>query len=202
MSNFNSKNYWENRYKRGGTSGSGSYNNLATFKANIINDFIKENKIKNVIDYGVGDGNQLKLLDTKNIDYVGIDVSSTAIENCKKIFDDEAKHFYLDTEVKKDLCSELVLSCDVIYHLIEDKIYFEYLDNIFNWATKFVIIYARDEDIDLSTHVKFRKFTDCIKKKYSKWKLIKYIPNKYPQTDLRQDSTTTSPSDFFIYEKI
>ena len=33
-----SKDYWEKRYSKGGNSGAGSYNNLALFKASIIND--------------------------------------------------------------------------------------------------------------------------------------------------------------------
>ena len=37
-----SKNYWEERYKTGGNSGAGSYDRLAKFKAQIINDFIKQ----------------------------------------------------------------------------------------------------------------------------------------------------------------
>ena len=34
---FDSKKYWENRYKKGGNSGTGSYSNLAEWKAEIIN---------------------------------------------------------------------------------------------------------------------------------------------------------------------
>ncbi len=33
--------YWEERYKVGGNSGAGSYNNLAKFKGEIINNFIE-----------------------------------------------------------------------------------------------------------------------------------------------------------------
>jgi hypothetical protein len=77
---FDSKEYWENRYKAGNNSGSGSYNRLALFKAGIINRFIKTNNVTKIIDYGVGDGNQLKLIDTRDIEYTGIDVSSTIIE--------------------------------------------------------------------------------------------------------------------------
>ena len=40
-----SKNYWEQRYAGRGTSGAGSYGKLAEFKAEIINSFIKNNKI-------------------------------------------------------------------------------------------------------------------------------------------------------------
>ena len=56
---FNSSKYWEDRYKNGGNSGAGSYNTLAKFKASVINHFIENNKIQSLIDYGVGDGNQL-----------------------------------------------------------------------------------------------------------------------------------------------
>ena len=69
---FDSNLFWENRYKSGGNSGSGSYNKMAEFKANVINNFIKEKSIKGMIDYGVGDGNQLKLIDTRNINYIGL----------------------------------------------------------------------------------------------------------------------------------
>ena len=32
--------YWEERYRRGGNSGAGSYGKLAEFKAEVINDFV------------------------------------------------------------------------------------------------------------------------------------------------------------------
>ena len=41
--------YWENRYKKSGNSGAGSYGRLAEFKADVINNFIAENKITSVI---------------------------------------------------------------------------------------------------------------------------------------------------------
>jgi hypothetical protein len=44
--------YWEQRYQRGGNSGAGSYDNLAKFKAKILNNFVKENHIKSVIEWG------------------------------------------------------------------------------------------------------------------------------------------------------
>ena len=78
---LNSKDYWNTRYKTGGNSGAGSYNNLANFKAKIINNFIQKNNIQSIIDYGVGDGNQLKLINTENKIYTGIDVSSIIISS-------------------------------------------------------------------------------------------------------------------------
>ena len=34
--------YWDERYATGGTSGSGSYNRLAAFKAEILNEFVRD----------------------------------------------------------------------------------------------------------------------------------------------------------------
>ncbi len=53
--------YWEQRYAVGGNSGVGSYGKFANFKAEVINKFVREHKIKSVIEFGCGDGNQLKL---------------------------------------------------------------------------------------------------------------------------------------------
>ena len=51
-------------------------------------------------------------------------------------------------------------------------------------------------------HVKFRKFTNYINQHLQNWKLIKHIPNKYPQLKIGHNNNNTSPSDFYIFEKI
>jgi hypothetical protein len=33
---------------------------LAEFKARAVNDFVRENSVKSIVEYGCGDGNQLK----------------------------------------------------------------------------------------------------------------------------------------------
>jgi len=48
---FNSKKYWEARYVSGRNSGAGSYGRLAKFKADVINDFVKNKKINTVIEF-------------------------------------------------------------------------------------------------------------------------------------------------------
>jgi hypothetical protein len=198
---FNSRNYWNSRYESAGNSGSGSYNKLAEFKSEIINNFIKDTNTTSIIDYGVGDGNQLKLINTQGKVYTGIDVSPIIIDRCKSIFkDDKTKTFRLDDNLKS-IRADLVLSCDVIYHLIEDQVYEKYLNNMFEMSNKYVIIYAKDEDVNHAPHVKFRKFTDYINKNFQDWILICKIPQRYPQIVLGKNNGNTSPSDFFIYLK-
>jgi len=199
---FDSKKYWNNRYVEGGNSGAGSYNNLAQFKGDVINKFIKKNKIKSIVDYGVGDGNQLKLINTENLIYTGIDVSEFIISKCKEEFkDDKTKTFIHTDNIYNNLKADLVLSCDVIYHLIEEHVYKEYMENLFSMSKKYVIIYAKNEDINHAIHVKFRKFSNYIESNLPEWQLVKHIPNKFQQLNLGQNNDNTSPSDFYIYKK-
>ena len=76
--------YWIDRYASGGNSGKGSYDQLAEFKAQIINSFVKQKNIQTVIEFGCGDGNQLTYAEYPR--YLGLDVSPVAIDICKKIF--------------------------------------------------------------------------------------------------------------------
>jgi cyclopropane fatty-acyl-phospholipid synthase-like methyltransferase len=189
--------YWEKRYEQGGNSGAGSYNNLAEFKADVINNFVQANGIKTVIEFGCGDGNQLSL--SKYPEYIGFDVSATAIDMCKKRFEnDHTKKFYIINDYKGQM-AELVLSLDVVYHLVEDIVYFAYMEKLFKASTQYIIIYAPDREEKIASHVRLRKFTgyienrgDCI------WNLIDYIPNKYPYD--KKCPQETSWSDFYIYK--
>src|SRR5262245_1129130 len=76
-----SSQYWEERYARGGTSGAGSYGRLAQFKADVINGHVRAHNVARVVELGCGDGNQLSLAQYPS--YLGLDVSSTAVQACK-----------------------------------------------------------------------------------------------------------------------
>jgi len=195
---FNSKEYWETRYKSSGNSGAGSYNRLALFKSDVINSFVKENQIKSVIEWGCGDGNQLSFF--KIEEYLGIDVSETIIKKTKKKYSsDNTKKFIIASEYNKNI-KELALSLDVIYHLIEDNIFSNYINNLFNSSSKYVIIYSSNKDEYHGGHVKHRKFTDFIETYYPNWVLINYIPNIYPED--KNDPNNTSFADFYMFHKI
>ena len=84
---FSSGDYWEVRYRDGGTSGAGSVGRLAAFKAATINGFVAANAIRSVIDLGCGDASQLALLELP-ADYVGVDVSPSSLARCAARFPD------------------------------------------------------------------------------------------------------------------
>ena len=193
--------YWEERYNSGGNSGAGSYNNLAEYKGEILNEFVAQNHIEKVIEFGCGDGNQLKYLNFKY--YIGYDISKTAITLCKKMYkDDISKQFKLLGSIIEEM-ADLTLSLDVIYHLIEDEVYHNYMKSLFSSSKKYVIIYSSNSDghenNNVADHVKHRKFTNWIEDKTPEFKLIKHIPNKYKYNG---DGESTSLADFYIFQRL
>lgn len=195
-----SKNYWEDRYQSKNNSGAGSYGRLAAFKAEILNNFVINNQVTKVIELGCGDGNQLSLSNYPN--YIGFDVSETAIKICEEKFKhDASKKFYLmDDKIKKDIKAPLVLSLDVLYHLIEDVVFEDYMYTLFSRSSKYVIIYSSNYDDHFAPHVKCRKFTEWIAHNiFNSWELIEIIKNKYPFDKNNPDHT--SMADFYIFKK-
>jgi SAM-dependent methyltransferase len=153
---FRSATYWEARYASGGVSGPGSEGHLAKFKAKVLNDFVGRHAIKSVIELGCGDGNQLSLSEYPQ--YVGIDVSPTAIIRCQELFQhDKSKRFLVSREncAQNPEPAELALSLDVIFHLVEDNVYEQYMRSLFDAATRFVIIYSDNQEAsDQELHVR------------------------------------------------
>ena len=187
--------YWIQRYNSGGNSGAGSLHRLGEFKAEIINEFVKDNDIKTIIEFGCGDGTQLKLAEYPSL--IGFDVSPAAIARCQDIFQyDGTKSFRLMTEYKGEI-AQLTLSLDVIYHLVEEDIYCSYMKRLFNSSEQFVIIYSSDYNEKQRYHEKRRRFTEWVETNMPHWKLIRYIPNRFPYKDNKKGSL----SDFYIYEK-
>ena len=195
-----SEKYWVNRYNIGGNSGRGSYGHLANFKAEIINEFVRLNGIASVIELGCGDGNQLKLAEYPS--YTGFDVSLKALSICEEVFsNDTTKNFRLMENYNNET-ADLALSLDVIFHLVEDYVFSEYMNTLFSASKKFVIIYSSDYEENLKeqpSHVKHRNISLWINKKMPSWKLSKYIPNQYL---FKGNTRTGSFCDFFIYEKV
>jgi len=199
-----SKNYWESRYAEGGNSGAGSYNRLAAFKADFLNNLVAEEGIQTVMEFGCGDGNQLTMANYPS--YVGLDVSQTAVDWCRDKFKEDTTKFFLLYDSLKPLekqraiqATELTLSLDVIYHLVEDAVYEEYLKHLFAMSTKMVILYSSDVDgeYDGPKHFRERKFTKDVERLVPGWKLVKHVPNKYPYKEFGGEEG--SISDFYIY---
>lgn len=193
----NSTEYWDRRYRKGGNSGAGSYNRLAEFKANFLNRFVDEHRIASVIEYGCGDGAQLKLAQYPN--YIGVDISPKAVEMCRILFSgDTSKQFLqLDAGIPYPAC-DLSLSLDVVYHLVEDAMFDAYMRRLFESARRFVIVYSSNIDQEWTgKHVRHRHFTRWIEQNKPEWFLRFTLKNAYPYDSTDPDQT--SFADFYVF---
>jgi hypothetical protein len=179
--------YWNERYNAGFTSGKGSYADLAMFKADTINNFVKKNLIETVIEFGCGDGNQLKLMQYNK--YLGLDVAYSAIEKCRDIFiNDTSKSFILYNPkvfVNKGFFrADMVICLDVLYHIIPEDDYLKTLDDIFSCSANYVILYTDIDEYEKTpykegSHV-FHRNTLKYLKNYPDFSLVDILQNKFP----------------------
>jgi cyclopropane fatty-acyl-phospholipid synthase-like methyltransferase len=190
--------YWERRYRAGLTSGCGSAGELAAFKAEILNEFVRTHEISSVIEFGCGDGSQLGLAHYPR--YLGLDVSKAAIDHCARRFAEDASKSFLwydpahAINLAGFLSADLTLSLDVIYHLLEDRVYSRYLRDLFSTARRFVIIYSSDREERLTAlHVRHRKFTLDVERDCPNFRLLRRIGNRHREKSF---------ADFFIYERV
>lgn len=196
--------YWRARYVEGRTSGAGSYGALAAFKAEVLNEFVSSHTVATVLELGCGDGNQLGLANYP--DYTGVDVAPAAVETCRERFgDDPTKRFlYHSDEALLGLRAELVLSLDVIYHLVEDEILVTHLEELFGAADRFVILYTSDLDrspglVSNDPHVRHRFIGREVAQRFPDWRLRERIPNRFPYVE---GDPSTSFAEFLIYERV
>jgi hypothetical protein len=170
----NSESYWENRYAAGGTSGPGSYGLQARYKADFINQFVRDNAVSSVVEFGCGDGNQLGLAEYPT--YLGIDVAPQAVKRCIESFRHDSSKSFVTCDVRafadsaRFLHADLALSLDVVFHLVEDEVFEPYMHALFNAADRFVIIYSNDREArDPGRHVRWREFTPWIERNVTGW---------------------------------
>eukprot|EP00966_Prymnesium_polylepis_P105596 2445641-Prymnesium_polylepis.1 len=195
---FDSGSYWEARYARGGDSGSGSHGELASYKAGVLNRIVATRNIRSVVELGCGDGRVLRLVSYPA--YLGFDVSHAILSVVRKQFaSDKTKRFlHMDDHNATAHTADLALSLDVIYHLVEDHVYEQYMRRLFVSALHFVVVYASNKPVRAMahppvTHVRHREFTSWVEANQPAWRLVEHERNPYsPQT----------PASFFVYGRL
>lgn len=189
--------YWEDRYAKGGTSGLGSYGREAEWKADIVNSWVAELGVTSVVDLGCGDGNQLGL--AKYPRYLGLDPSTTAVRMCIERFrDDRTKSFLAyDPKSLADpagwLRGDLALSMEVIFHLIEEELFENYMNRLFESAERYVVICSNaTSGSEQGPTERHRDFTKWVERTHPEWELDRRVE---PPSDINLMSS------FFLYKK-
>lgn len=197
-----SASFWETTYRKGVQKQAcpGSYGRLAEFKAEILNEFVQKKNIRTVIEFGCGDGSQLQL--GQYPEYVGVDISASAITECTSRFaHDSSKRFYRADALPEDTTQfDLALSLDVIYHLIEDDVFEAHMKRLFRSSRRYVAIYASNYEACVEGfHVRHRKFTVWIEEKARDWRPDGYVANRFPFDPSSPDET--SCADFYFFAR-
>lgn len=172
-----SSRYWDLRYRMGGDSGAGSYGAEADYKTTFLTRCFAENRVESVIDFGCGDGNQLRRLSMPR--YCGYDVSSAAVERCRAAYADDMSKEFHTLDRYGGTMADATLSLDVLYHLVEQRIFDAYLDRLFNASRRVVVIYAVDHEEERRVrgrHVRHRRFTPLITERFPAFRLIDAPP--------------------------
>lgn len=184
--------YWDRRYRDGRTSGAGSEGHEGAYKAAYISAFIAKNNVVTVVDWGCGDGQVLEQIKfPKGTSYTGVDVSQTIVDRMRVKFPAH-RFFGPDDEHSYEDAYRMSISMDVLFHLPDDRDYFDYLDHLFNSAVRHVVIYATDTpDGRTARHVFRRKFTVDIAERFLDWEL------KTAEPPLREGLAS-----FFVYGKV
>lgn len=192
---FDSTDYWEQRYADKRDSGPGSRGGHRQFKADFLNTFVEQHDIESVVEFGCGDGTQVALADYPT--YTGLEVSESAVETCSKRFaDDDTKSFFLydphHFQNEGALQADLVLSLEVLFHLVDDETFEKTMHDMFDTSEKYVIIFSSNRNEPTSElHIRHRRFTEFVAEEFPDFDLIETVENEYESRH----------SDFYVYEK-
>lgn len=193
-----SEEYWQQRYRIGGASGSGSVGRLARFKADVLNELMHRHGLASVVEFGCGDGSQLALAEYQR--YLGLDISAVAIERCRSRFQHDTTKSFAMLGAMDPGRHEAALSLDVIYHLIEDEVFETYMARLFDAALRVVVIYSSNgTGVPPAPHVRHRQFTDWVELHRRDWILNEVIPNRYPYDPANDEET--SFADFYVFTR-
>ncbi len=115
---------WGKDAQGNGTSGGGSSVKNAKNYMIFLQDFLKKNHIKSVVDVGCGDWRFSQYLDWSDIIYIGYDVVKSVIDENNKKFSNKNCQFIFGDATQIDLPRADLLICkDVLQHLSNENIF-------------------------------------------------------------------------------
>jgi SAM-dependent methyltransferase len=101
----------------GGSGGGSSPEATKTFRS-ILEQFLNEKNIKTVVDFGCGDWSSTRLINWESIEYIGVDVVHSVIQENKKKYSSENIDFK-EIAGKEDVVNfsgDLLIVKDVLMH--------------------------------------------------------------------------------------
>lgn len=185
---FDYRSYWNERYRQGGDSGKGSYDELAAYKAEYLNSILEKYGVHRVVEFGCGDGNQLGMI--RYPEYLGFDIAPAAVERCRERYArDDAKRFEVYVPGQLDRQSvgapDMVVCLDVLYHIVDEADLTLTLDDIFGLGARVVVLYTAlrplDDLTDATLHIRDWDILERLKR-YPSYAVADRPPHPYGDT--------------------
>lgn len=119
-------NVFEEIYKNnswGFGSGHGSLPAVTKGYCRFIQDFMRINEIKSVVDYGCGDWQFSRFINWQGIDYIGLEIVPDLVEKNNQLYGKKNIRFvFSPSDLSKLPEADLLLVKDVLQHLSENQI--------------------------------------------------------------------------------
>ena len=123
-----------------GTSGSGSTLEITREYRAYIEDFIRKNRVRSVVDAGCGDWGFSSAIDWGDASYLGVDIASDVIEAVRSKHEKGKIRFQVG-DITEDLpAAELLISKDVLQHLSNGLVQKFIRNNLRKGKYKWVIL--------------------------------------------------------------
>ncbi len=87
-----------------------------------LHNFIRTNQIRSVVDIGCGDWQFSKLIDWRDIDYTGVDVSDVVLSNTQQFSREGIRFLHADARTDPLPPADLLIMKDVMQHWSNDDI--------------------------------------------------------------------------------
>jgi hypothetical protein len=130
--------YWDERYRKGRTSGEGSVGRKRAWKWDIIKKYARN--IEKVVDVGCGDLSFWEGLDCEN--YTGIDISSCVIAKNNELRPNWKFICSPAEEFVEGVSGDIVLCMDVLFHIMSDSAYERILRNLTQYSNEWIFIHT------------------------------------------------------------
>ncbi len=132
------RDYWDNRYKSGLTSGAGSSGEQRNWKWSIIGQYV-DVKTKSVLDVGCGD---LHFWEKRScLSYLGIDFSPDVITKDRRLYPD-LSFICANASETLEVHRQVVLCMDVLFHVMKDQDFRSILRNLSKWTDEILFVYT------------------------------------------------------------
>lgn len=181
--------HWSRRWRAAADSGAGAIVGDGVDKARFVSDFVKEQEVASVIDWGCGEGEVLEKLDLHGVEYTGVETSAAAVERMRRRFAERPEHtFTLPHGCDRWERRELALSLEALPRCSGEREYDDHLAKLFGSSRRFVLIGTADDAA--ARHVRPRSIVRDVAERFPEWELTR-----------TEAATAGGSASFLLYEK-